>query len=178
MEITYGVKNANWLHGAALAGLLSVGAAFAMPWPSTESASLTEVDVFGYVIEKPRWVESSGESVLSDSTARIDGVATVDSTGFSRGRFLVDADDGTGKLRIGVAVSGMTGAALPITVKIKGQERRANVVLAKKLGCAEATCPASARVTIVDNMGLNVDIYIPASALAPTGKADVAYGPD
>lgn len=177
MKITRGIKNANWLHGAALVGLLSAGAAFALPWPATESA-LNEVDVFGYAIEKPRWVESSGESVLSDLKAVVDGVATVDSIGFSRGRFLVDADDGTGKLRIAVAVSGASGAALPITVKIKGQERRANVVLAKKIGCDKTICPAAARVTIVDNKGPNVDIYIPASDLAPTGGADVAFGPE
>ena len=177
MERDFGIGKFTWTHGAALAALLSVGAAFAMPWPTTEGASPNEVDVFDYAMEKPRWVESSEEVVLSDLAARIDGVATVDSTGYARGRFLVDADDATGKLRIVVAVSGMSGAVLHTTVKIRGQERKASVVLAKKIGCTEGTCPAAARVSIADGFGANVDIYIPAADLAP-GKADMAYGPE
>lgn len=179
MDINRDIMKRTWRSGAALAGL-AVAASLSLTWAAPEHRAPDEVEAFGYAVGQARWIESSGASVRVDVSARVDGVATVDSAGFARARFVLEAGTGTDKRHMTIAISGRGGEPLATMVKVNGQERKASVVLARERGCVNGTCSAAARVRLSDGRGADIDIYIPSADLAPTHAVDldVNYRPE
>lgn len=125
-------------------------------------AAIGETAVLGYPIAQNTIVLSSGESILGMSSVQLEGFSTV-SGGQASVLLQVYASTPMGALDLQVTANGQEGAQLPAKVTVNGSKFEGMIRVARVDGCQELTCPASARLTVVDGDGMALDLYVAAA---------------